>query len=446
MQRRSVALTTEIHNQLNSHLLRDDGQEDVCLATYSTSTGAARTSQLLGSVELPRDGDRTVHGNASFAGEYVLRVCSHAARQGRGVAILHSHPSGRGWQGLSGFDHDAECSYADLVKRMTGLSLVGMTLAGRDHVWSARTWDKAEPVWSESVRVVGPRLTVHWNDDLLPVPQPRSSQGRTISAWGEAMQATLARLRVLVAGVGSVGLDVANRLAATGIRHVAVMDYDVIEPVNLDRMIGATRRDARLRRPKVDVAARLMRTASTAANPVIAALDTSICSPAGLAAALDFDVIFSCVDRPWPRAILNKMAYADLIPVIDGGIGIDTFADGRMRSASWRSHTIVPGLPCLACSQQLSQQEVTLEMEGLLDDPGYIRRAGRENNRGSANVAALSASVSAAQPTQFISLVVAPSGHGVPGPLRYILAPHVLEHMPHHTQRALRFRSTTGAG
>jgi len=85
-------------------------------------------------------------------------------------------------------------------------------------------------------------------------------------------------------------------------------------------------------------------------------------------------------------------------------------------------------------------------MEGLLDDPGYIRRAGRENNRGSANVAALSASVSAAQLTQFISLVVAPSGHGVPGPLRYILAPHVLEHMPHHTQEHCDFEARPGQG
>ncbi len=212
-----------------------------------------------------------------------------------------------------------------------------------------------------------------------------------------------------------------------------VMDYDVVEPINLDRMIGTTRRDARRSRKKTSVAARLMRAASTAASPTIERFNTSICSPEGLAAALDFDIIFSCVDRPWPRAVLNTLAYADLIPVIDGGINIETRPgpDGGMRGASWRAHTLVPGRTCLQCSRQLAAHEATLDMGGLLDDPEYIRRAGRPTG-GSPNVALLSASVSAAQLAQLaqlVSLVAKPAGFGVPLPLRYSLAGHLHEHL-----------------
>lgn len=431
MRRESVALSADLHDALVAHLVRDDGQEEVCLATYASSTGARRTSRLIGRIERPGPGDREVHGNASFTGGYILRVAAEAAGRGEGIVMLHSHPRGRGWQRLSREDYEAELAFSTLALEVTGLPLVGMTLAGDGNSWSARTWLTKEPTWAESVRAVGESLTVAWNDDLRPPPRPSKTHARTIAAWGSVTQASLGRMRVLVVGVGSVGLDVAQRLAASGIQHLGVMDYDVVEPINLDRMIGATRRDARRARPKAIVAARLMRAASTAAAPTIQVFNTSICSPEGLAAALDFDIIFSCVDRPWPRGVLNTLAFADLIPVIDGGINIETHPgpDGAMRGASWRSHTLVPGRPCLQCSKQLAANEVTLDMGGLLEDPEYIRRAGRSASAGSPNVALLSASVSAAQLAQLVSLVAKPAGFGVPRPLRYILAPHTLDHL-----------------
>ncbi len=141
-----------------------------------------------------------------------------------------------------------------------------MTLAS-DGSWSCRLWDRAgTPEHGESVRVVGTCFQVTWNDRLRPPPPVTDRQTRTVSAWGEIAQASLARLRVLVVGAGSVGLDVALRLAATGIVEVGVLDFDTLEIVNLDRMIGATFADVRLARGKAEVAARLMKLAATAAG------------------------------------------------------------------------------------------------------------------------------------------------------------------------------------
>src|SRR5207237_808197 len=144
---------------------------------------------------------------------------------------LHSHPGGRGWQCMSGPDLDTERSYANLVRELTDLPLIGMTLATGDGSWSGRHWDRGVGVSvgateSENVRVIGGRLEVSWNDAEEPPPVPGSRLVRTVSAWGERVQADLARCRILVVGSGSVGLDVAVRLAASGVDRITVMDFD----------------------------------------------------------------------------------------------------------------------------------------------------------------------------------------------------------------------------
>jgi molybdopterin-synthase adenylyltransferase len=81
-------------------------------------------------------------------------------------------------QCMSGPDQDTESSYANLVREITGLPLVGMTLAGRDGGWSARHWDHGfasdvAPAHSENVRVLGTELRITWNDRIVPVTPGR---------------------------------------------------------------------------------------------------------------------------------------------------------------------------------------------------------------------------------------------------------------------------------
>lgn len=445
--RYSVAMTGTTRGILRRHLIRRDGQEDVCLATYRMSTGAERMTGLLRAVQLPKSGERNVHGNASFTGNYVVRGAAEAAADGCGVAILHSHPRSCGWQTMSGADAEAERSYAYLAQEITGLPLLGMTMAGADDRWSARFWDPTgEASWCESVRVLDDTLRVSWNDALRPPPTLQDTQLRTASGWGREVQAELARLRILVVGAGSVGLEVALRLAASGIEHVAVMDFDTVELVNLDRLIGATRLDALLRRSKVELSRRLLVQSATARRPDIRGYDLSVCEAAGHATALDYDLIFSCVDRPWPRAVLNMLAYADLIPISDGGLHIDPFSDGGMRNATWRSHVIRPGRPCLGCNQQLDLAQVAVDREGLLDDPEYIRGANAGLAPTRQNVATLSIGVVSSLLAQFVSFVVAPGGQGEPGPLQYILSTHTLSHLNPTLQPHCSFEASVASG
>ena len=280
----------------------------------------------------------------------------------------------------------------------------------------------------ETVRTVGDILAVTFDDRILRVPQASGMQDRTVHTWGEEIQAKIARLRVAVAGVGSVGMAIADVLARTGLECVGVFDFDTVESVNLDRLRGASRMDALLRTSKADVARRLLAEGSTAATPRHEVHELSICEPEGLNRLLNFDLIFSCVDRPWPRHVLNVIAHADLIPVVEGGMSAFRNVDGSLRNAYWSSTVVRPGRPCLACLGQYDLALVQAERDGSLDDPSYIANLPPDSPiRRRENVAAISTSVAAALLEQFVACVAHPSGLGDPGPLRFSLRDHSVE-------------------
>jgi len=416
----SMALPSAIHDIAIDHLIREDGQEDLCFALWHPSQGQNRFSGLVHSLILPNHNDRRVHGNVSFMPQYFERALGQAIEAGAGLAFMHSHPA-PGWQGMSQDDVNAEQGHAPAVKAATGLPFVGLT-AGTDETWSARFWEKTASRtyvrrWCDSVRIVGEKFALSLRPELAKQPVYRPELERTISAWGPKVQSSLANLTVGIIGTGSVGTIVSESLARMGVGHIRLLDFDSVETVNLDRLLFATRDDALQNRAKVAVVADALRNSATASKFMVDPMELSIVEEEGFRAALDCDVIFSCVDRPLPRSVLNFIAYAHLIPVIDGGIQIRVNERSHiLRHADWRAHTATPTRPCLECLGQYDPGLVASERDGLLDDPNYI--AGLPSDhviKRNQNVFAFSMSVASFEILQFLSLLVSPSGLNNPG-------------------------------
>jgi hypothetical protein len=238
----------------------------------------------------------------------------------------------------------------------------------------------------------------------------------------------IGRLRVGVVGAGSVGAIVAESLARTGVGDIRLIDFDVIKPHNLDRLLHAGEADARNSTPKVDTLKRALTRSAVADNATIEALQLSVADEAGFRAALDCDVLFSCVDRPWPRQVLNAAAYLHFIPVVDGGVFVRTRDGERLTHAAWRAHVVAPGRRCLECLGQYDPGLVPVDRLGYLDDPHYIEGLPADHLlRARENVFGFSLAVASLEVLQFLSMVVAPSGLADSGAQTYNFVTGILD-------------------
>lgn len=178
---------------------------------------------------------------------------------------------------------------------------------------------------------------------------------------------------------------------------------------------------------KIDVAERQIRRSATARHPVIAKIPFSIAEEPGYRAGLDCDVLFSCVDRPRPRYILNHFAYSHLIPVIDGGVAV-RFKGGEFSGVDWQLQTVGPDHPCLSCLGAFDMGDVATEVEGKLDDPSYLQGLANDHRfKRNENVFPFSSNLASLEVLQLISLSTGIAGISDFGVQRFRYLPGILD-------------------
>ncbi|MGO0122340.1 HesA/MoeB/ThiF family protein [Desulfothermobacter acidiphilus] len=179
---------------------------------------------------------------------------------------------------------------------------------------------------------------------------------------GEAGQEKLARSRVLIVGLGGLGVPVACYLAAAGVGALELVDGDVVKLSNLQRQIIYRTRD--LNQPKVKAA----RKALVALNPEIEikARAETLTEKLAMRLVAKVDAVVDATDNFSTRALLNRACVAHRRFLVHGGV----------RNFAGEVTSVLPGAgPCLACLFPLDREPVSLPDEGhnvLGPVPGVI--------------------------------------------------------------------------
>lgn len=340
------------------------------------------------------------------------RMIRPARERGLAIVTIHTHPGTiEPWFSLAD-DAGDERLMPSLYAQAPGPH-GSMVIAGASGTVKGRIWTENGTEVPLAVSSVGSSLTLA--DHLEAAGADYACFERQQLALGAAGQGTLRKLHVGIVGLGGTGSVVLTQLAHLGIGRVTLVDGDMVEPSNVSRILGATRSDAGVA-SKVDVAARYVRQLG---------LGTEVHLRRGhLGQAVstrdveDCDVIFSCVDRHAPRAILNRLAYDRLVPVIDMGSAFRVDSGGRVVASAGRVVVIGPGRPCLGCWGHIDADRLRIEAlpqadrEALMAE-GYVSGADVPEP----SVVAFNTVIAGAAVVEFLRLVTSFAGAEDP-PLR----------------------------
>lgn len=274
------------------------------------------------------------------------RAAKRARQNGEAVVLLHSHPTASGIPRFSPSDDAGERALIPKIQARASVS-VGAVVVSPD---GERARVSHPGCQSEEMRlsVVGQRNRAH---TLGNVNQRFDRQVRALTRDG---QASLQALRVGVVGAGGLGIHVIQQLIHLGIGKIVVIDPDHVDRSNLSRLVGATRFDAWLRRPKTAVAARMARLIGGPTR--IVQIKESVVDAPIAKRLLDCDVVVGCTDNHWSRAVLNSIAFQYYVPVLD--LGVELQQSGAMGG---RIAWLAPGSPCLWCMNILDAERVRIE-------------------------------------------------------------------------------------
>lgn len=368
------------------------------------STGRWRL--LVISAHLPDDGDydKRTSTCAQLTAAFCLPIERRAREANLSLVYVHTHPAGLPAR-FSEIDDDTERRLLKyLTRRGSGAPHASLLLAAEGI--DARMLGTTDPV---RVIEVGESLVV----ELGPEHQPPDADGRfdrQVRAFGADGQHRLSILKLAIVGLGGTGSLTAQQAAHLGVNHFLLVDDDVIEDTNLNRVVGARSRD--VGRAKVAVAARMIK----AINPkaIVVVIKGDLTTPGVARRVIENDVVFCCTDSQASRHVLNQAAYQYLTPVIDMGVSITVASNGAARFAG-HVKLLSPGQPCLWCIKNLNGEQVRRELmtQEQREKDRYVQAEVRVPQPA---VISLNGTVASLSMTMLLSVIV-----GVPAAPRYVL-------------------------
>jgi hypothetical protein len=373
----TLHMTQQHHDALRKHLFPGDRKEAVALLLCGRRAGAEHhVLAVRRIVPIPYEVCDRHADRVTWPTEHVDALIAEA--YGRGMAIVKVHSHGVDYRRFSATD---DASDSALFASMVSLLDDSLPHASLIMLPDGELFGR---VLGEDGKIVAPLASVMAvGDDIRIWTERRLSQGsfalRHAQAFGSGTTDLLRSMSVAVVGCSGTGSFVAEQLARLGVGRLVLVDPDIAEEKNLNRIVNSGKEDVYLARPKVHVLASAI--ARMGLNQEVMALQQTLLTPEAVKAVAECDVAFGCMDGVEGRHVLNRIAAFYLLPYFDVGVRLDADGTGGIERIAGAVHYIQPGGSSLLSREVYTMARVdaeslrrtNLEMYRRLVREGYLR-------------------------------------------------------------------------
>lgn len=321
------------------------------------------------------------HDRLSIASDGYVHSLGEAEKLGAVPIWFHTHPGIDAVPIPSHHDHAVDVAISDLFRLRSGSSFYGTlvisprpegmaftgTLHGEDGITTPidRLWRVGDD-WQLRRTYSSP------STQIAPI------FSRSVRAFGSQIQATLGDLRIVIVGCGGTGSAIAEQLVRLGVRHLLLIDPDVLTDSNLTRVYGSIPQD--VGRPKTEILRNHLQVIAPDLN--VDTMTSTITMEVAARRLSGQDVVFGCTDDNAGRLVLSRVATYLLTPVIDVGVLLSSDTDGSLVGINGRVTVVAPGGACLVCRDRVdlaraAQELRTPEERRRLEDEGYAPALGQ---------------------------------------------------------------------
>ncbi len=266
--------------------------------------------------------------------------------------FVHNHPTG--FSQFSEVDEENEQTLLRAIANRNGPDVSLVALLWTSAKWLARTRqasDFGRSFLARHILLLARPVSVFLSaEGAEVVPEYWARQA---AAFGKPFVDKMRSLRVGVVGAGGTGSPTITLLARSGVGEIVIVDNDVLERSNLNRVRGAGTKDVGKSKAAIlrDFLSDMGLPTHVVAVPSLIDQD-----PIAIDALSTCDFIFGCTDDQIGREVLNSCVYVYGIPLIDVGLGgqVSLGADGQpvLRYHHGRNSTVLPEEgECLVCQQ-----------------------------------------------------------------------------------------------